>query len=790
MTQRIDLDNTNPLEDLYMDFERIIRQTVIKYQTLAEGYETFESKANADQYQAALEKKDTFYSYNNYSLDDVREAGLMYSSILIEEVLHGHFTDIPSQYQQKLLEVKRKHIIDDFEELNDYYRMLNGYPTLDTSPNFYYYLPESVATRLNIDVNVPIHEIQDYYNKLEAGKGDYLIKSIEGLGLIDDLIQKHEDHDHYLSFLGSNRISILDARNAKNFEIIYMSQGILRTIEYDEFKRIYEECRLYFVTTIYQTEHRKVIQYYDNFIAMCIMLMTLWHLTMRAMPLGINREFFRDQGIRMLYEAYNVPYDMEIDEIQQKQISQHLNLLVQWKATNKCLFDITDLLGFSRIDIYKYYLVKEQKFDIYGVPVVAYKDRFNNDTGEVDTVPDYEKMYELYFEKINLKDESFIEAFLSNYNQESYERITTEDPFWWEDTKLYKEIWETEFNFVETKYISLGINYSMTEMMYECIMVLKMLMEFREELSSIRFTLPKIAPDLQLSMFDAVILLCCLTAKKHHLRGEIIAIPTQVLNVLEYMRDIDNQDFVVDAFGFDFDLLRPGNEEGERVLKHVMDTLNEGDSKKFLNYLSILSIDGNASNEQKVQAFNQMFKNIRGLSDWISFKLSQTHDRKEYEALKEFYRTAYYSKEMREIFTINLEQEDESRTAYTYFEYLAYINPKLYSSIFTTDMSAQFYDYVEKNGLDPEIYTEDDFENDVRRGEIQIEYDRLNTENTEIRVSESLIYYYIDHIIYKLSQYIHDIDMLYVRNDTETPLEKLLIRMIKFFKSLTVDFYL
>ena len=99
-----------------------------------------------------------------------------------------------------------------------------------------------------------------------------------------------------------------------------------------------------------------------------------------------------------------------------------------------------------------------------------------------------------------------------------------------------------------------------------------------------------------------------------------------------------------------------------------MDTLNEGDSKKFLNYLSILSIDGNASNEQKVQAFNQMFKNIRGLSDWISFKLSQTHDRKEYEALKEFYRTAYYSKEMREIFTINLEQEDESRTAFTYFE--------------------------------------------------------------------------------------------------------------------------
>lgn len=786
MNQRIDLDNTNPL-DLYVDFERILRQTVIKYQTLAEGYETLESKSAADQYIAAMEKNDTFFSYNDYSLADVEEAGLSYSSILVQEVQYGHFTDIPSQFRQPLLEVKRKHVIEEFEEQNDYYRMLNGYPTLDTEPNFYYYLSEETAKRLGIDKRIPIHEIQDYYNKIEPGKGDYLIKSIEGLGIIIDLVKLHADHDHYLSFIGSNRISIIDARSAKNFEILYMSQGALKTIEYDEFKRIYEECRLYFMTTIYQVEHRKVIQYYDNFIAMCIMLMTLWHLVMRAMPLGIKREFFRDEGIRMLYEAYNIPYDMEIDEIQQKQIAQALNLLIQWKATNKCLFDITDLLGFSRINIYKYYLVKEQKFDIYGVPIVKYEERFNNDTGEMETLPDYKSMYELYFEKIDMREDNFMEAFNSNANQESYERITTEDPFWWEDTKLYKEIWETDFNFVESKYISLGISYSMTEMMYECILVLKMLMEFRVEMASIRFTLPKIAPDLQITMFDAVILLCCLTARKHHLTGEIIAIPTQVLDVIEYMHDIDNQDFVVDAFGFDFDLLRPGNAEGEKVLKDVMDNLNEGDSKKFLNYLSILSIDGNASNEAKVEAFNKMFKNIRGLSDWISYKLSETHNRKEYEALKAFYRTAYYSREMREIFTINIEEKENTRTAYTYFEYLYYINPKLYSAIFKPNYEGGYRDYIKESGKDPDLYTMDDYLDDVAYGRIVHRYDTLNTENNEIRVSESLLYYFIDHIIYKLSQYIDDIDMLYIRNDTETPLEKLLVRMIKFFKSLTVD---
>ena len=380
-----------------------------------------------------------------------------------------------------------------------------------------------------------------------------------------------------------------------------------------------------------------------------------------------------------------------------------------------------------------------------------------------------------------------MEAFRDQFLQEDYDERTIPDPFWWEDSKLYKELWETQFNYVESKYISLGINYSMTEMMYECIMVLKMLMKFREELSSITFTLPKIDPDLKVTLFDCVILLECLFCKKHHLRGEIIAIPTQVLNVLEYMHDIDNQDFTVDAFGFDFDLLQPGNEEGEKVLRNVLNNLNEEDYKKFRNYLSILSIDGNATNQEKVKAFNEMFKNLRGLSDWISYKLSETHSRQEYEALKEFYRTAYYAREMKEIFTINSEDEKNERTAWTYFEYLYYINPKLYSCLFKVDLENQYAKYLEDNKIDGDNYSIDDFQKDIDYGKIQINYDTLNTENENIRVSENMLYYYIDHIIFKLEDYIDDIDMLYLRNDTETPLEALLIKMIRYFKSLTVD---
>lgn len=786
MTKNIDLDNTNPLEDLYEDFQRIVKQAVIKFQVKAEMYETMETKMWADQYIAAKNKQDTFYSYTAYDEDDVREAGLMHSLHLLELIREGRYTEIPQMYHQPLLEVRRKYILETFEEQNEYYRCLNGLPPLDREAKFWYYVPKSIAKRYKIDEDIPIHKIQDYYNNIETGHGDYLIHSLEGLGILDKIYAEHP-YDTYVQFIGSKRISIEDARNAKNFEIIYMNQGALKTIEYDEFIRIYEECRLYFMTVIYQREHRKVIEYYDNFIGMCIMLMAIWHLVQRAMPLGINREFFRDSGVRMLYEAYGVPYDMTIDDIQQKQITQDLNLLIQWKATNKCLYDICDLLSFTRINIYKYYLCKVQKYDVYGAPIIAYKDKFNNDTGEMERVPDYETMFDVFFQKLELNDDNFMESFYSNVNRESYDQITTDDPFWWEDSKLYKELWETQFNYVESKYISLGINYSMTEMMYECIMVLKMLMQFREELSSITFTLPKIDPDLKVTLFDCVILLECLFCKKHHLRGEIIAIPTQVLNVLEYMHDVDNQDFTVDAFGFDFGLLQPGNEEGEKVLRNVLDNLDEDDYKKFRNYLSILSIDGNATNQEKVKAFNEMFRNLRGLSDWISYKLSETRSRQEYEALKEFYRTAYYAREMKEIFTINSEDEKNERTAWTYFEYLYYINPKLYSCLFKVDLENQYVKYLEDKKIDGDNYSIGDFQKDIDYGNIQINYDTLNTENENIRVSESMLYYYIDHIIFKLEDYIDDIDMLYLRNDTETPLEALLIKMIRYFKSLTVD---
>ena len=46
------------------------------------------------------------------------------------------------------------------------------------------------------------------------------------------------------------------------------------------------------------------------------------------------------------------------------------------------------------------------------------------------------------------------------------------------------------------------------------------------------------------------------------------------------------------------------------------------------------------------------------------------------------YKSLFYSEEMRDLFTITGFTTGYQRTAYTYFEFLRYINPDLYNALF------------------------------------------------------------------------------------------------------------
>ena len=809
--------NMNPLYGIYKDFSRLLKSIVIKYSYSAEKGETFETKRNADSYIACVNKRDTFMTYRDYSTEELIAAGMSDASLIA--YIAGYddgYLHVPERYRETLLENRRQKIINEYVEGNEYYRTLNGLPPLNTPASEFHYVPEYYAEKYGIDPTIPIHLIQNHYNAVSSGRGDWLIANLEGLGVISILQENYPDEE-YLSYIGTKRIAIENARSAKNFQILYISESGVRNTMFNEFVQIYEKCRDYFVSTIYVTEFRQIIERYDNFIALCIMIMAINNTLNRQFQLGTIREFYNDFTIKMLYEAYNMPYNLKIDEYTQKRLAQSLNLLIQNKATDKVIYDIAEILGYPNLSVYKYYLSKTRRFDENGVPIVKWKTEFNNVTGEYDKVPDYDEMYDIFFEREELRNKDFINTFNSELNREEYQEVTLDDPYWWDDANLRKMIYETEYNFVESKYIGFGMSYKLTDILYENVMLLKMLVANKEQLASIKFVLPKIASDIEVTLFDAIILLFCLSCKKHHLRGEIISIPTQVLSVLDYLHNVDGGDeYLVDSFAFNFKLFEPDNLEGQALLDKVKEVMSvdETEATVFLNYIKILSIDENVDNEQKVYLINQIYSNIKALANLIQYKLSDVTNRHDYEILKEFYNAAYYSKEVKDIFTINDGNEETRRTAKNFFEYLYYYNPKLYSALFTTNFDAQYEAYIEELNKKHEVPTEpeeevmevdmeeeeeappeeekititkEEYQHLVDMGSVDFDYSTLNVSDNDIKVEEELLYYYIQHIISRMEEYIHGLKFVYLINDSSTPLEDLLMKLIYFFKSFTVD---
>ena len=228
-------DNMNPMYGVYNEIEKIIKSVIIKYNYIVEQNESFESSRNADGYLAIINNRDTYDSYQ-YTEEDFRNASID-ESVIYQYFINGDDSYLTNSMKESIFNIKRRNVLLSYEEQNEYYRLLNGLPRLDTNPSDYYTIDfiqaniinKNLTTRFNIDGSIPIHKIQDYYNNIEPTRGDFIITNIEGLGVIDEIIKYSTTNDarknkdeRYLNHIGSRRVPIEYARQAKNFQILYV----------------------------------------------------------------------------------------------------------------------------------------------------------------------------------------------------------------------------------------------------------------------------------------------------------------------------------------------------------------------------------------------------------------------------------------------------------------------------------------------------------------------------------------------------------------------------------------
>lgn len=748
--------NIDPVRRLYTDLTTILHSLVIKYPNLAEEYETVETKSLGDRYLLAYYMRDTWYMYDDYSIEDYMGIGIDDEDTLIAYVNDRNLLE--PKRRPALVKVRRERALKEYVEQNNYYRMLNGYPDIEDTD--FFYLPKDLAEELLVPEDLPLHKISEEM-------GNYYIAILQARGYIDQLYKENPEKE-YLLHLGANRISIHAARTAKPFGILALRQDTVMESTYREFVRCYERARNYFMSVIYVYQYRKLIPYYDNFIALCIFVMTVQQVSMNGIRNTMDREFYDEYMVRLIYETYKVPFFSRIDEATQKLIVQNLNLLVQNKATNKVFLDIASILGFNEINIYQYYLVKDRKFDKEGNPIFKKKTQININTGKEEEVYDFESMYGVHFQKVDIREENVKGALTNSLNRVEYYDLTYYDPLWWEDDELHEEVWETTYNYMETKYFGVTIPYRLTELLLQSDILLRMIIEKAPELQNVGVQLPKITTrEIQISL--VVVLFLALASKKMKVSGQITTLPSKLIHILEITdQEINKTSEPMEVLQFDFEAFSPAKiKETIDILRgflrrreyrvingHDIDlredgtqdtfaptherqwSINEEDLDELESYINQLIIP-NGDKAMKVEALNKIYENIEAIYYFLSYQMSLTTDMNEYEALKKFYDVIFYTRETAESYKI-VDEDGQERCAETFMEYLYYKDIDL-------------YEFVE-NVREDEIYT------------------------------------YMDHIIYKLEEYIHHLDYLYVMNNEMSPLAELLQILLDFFKSYILDF--
>lgn len=716
------------LLDTFVKYTKtMVNNSVIKFNYKAKKYENVESLRNADEYISAVQKTDRFDLYSEFNIDAVRAAGLEYLGYDVSELANNP-DSIPKKYRDAVLNQERQIKINEFIEYNDYYRTFIGKPSIDEDESEFIKLTDEQYESLDIPMGQYIHDM----NNIDIGK-------ITVMGILDEIKKNHPDKE-YLNFLGDNQISLITARNSPNFSILKIDREDVPNVFYENFMRIYEECRVYFTSVIYNKDVGNAYPMYDNFIGLCIMIMTIQRMVSNTFKDGIEREFFDWDFIQKLYKTYNLPFIKTLSMDYHILLMKNLNHLLRYKSTDKVLFDICSLLGMNRVEIYRHYLVKERIMDDDNNPVFYYKIKTDehgqpvlNDDGSYVFVEDLDRMYELYFQGVNINERNIMLAMKDEQNRTPYDEMIEEDPYWRHDADLEKLLngicveedgseFNQPYNYVETKYLSLNVMYNMTDMLFEITYAFNMLLDKKEEVNFITMTLPKIVSNGTFGIFDVIVFLITLTCKINGFKDSIIMTPSKIANVYANTEE----DYRMYAFNFDpeqIELIKSMIKEHSKIL----DTTT-------LTYFEDLTIETE-------EDANELFIKIRDFNDFIIEKMRKSNSIKEYHLYKDIFNIAMTTEIQKNLFTINDYDVDGNitkRQATTYMEYLEHTQPILAETVKRAD-------------------------------------------NASITTM-------IDHVISRINQIMPDLQYLFLVNDNNNPVYTALVALLKFFKSYTADF--
>ena len=499
----------NPYVDEMVYYTKIMGLgTVLKMQDLADRGETIESLKAGGLYISCIEGNAIFEQFT-LTADALNAAGIVAPNI-VKEILDG-IRSIDDDTKKVTTEYMRKKYIENYVELNPYYRMLHGLPpTLEQKD---YVKEELLSSDIVIDISKPIHEMDN---------AEAVI--LEQQGILDDMIAEDPENRQYMRYLGKKKIDYYMARRANKFDILYIP-----TIDSDAIFQMYrdklDENKFYVLRTVYSDAFKYNSDYYDNFIAIFIVLITMVDIISRVQEFITRKEIFDIRSVQYIFKSYGVPFFEEIPLKYQISMVKNLHTLLKYKSTSKCMVDICSLFGFNNIKIFKYYLLKDRKIDITTGDYVY--------SESLDPEEKLLEEYDLKFLKLPLDDD--LDKYIrSAANYSDYDEITDSDSKWdggLDHESIIKEILKEEFNFTRTKYISIDTIYEIAQMSAQQSYFFNFLYDNVELESQLTIQIPYISAGTQFKISDTFTLLTALTYLYNDTKDMIMDTQSKVLYV-------------------------------------------------------------------------------------------------------------------------------------------------------------------------------------------------------------------------------------------------------------------
>ena len=576
----------NPLLDqiIYECQSMIYEGIVFKNEEEANKYETLSTIQLSDRYADVIEGKTTF-EFFDYGLDLLNQ--IPYLTQREKLLMAKNNSLIPLAARDLLHQLAKEKFLANYEEPNNYYRKLNGLPNVETSG---IKLSPTLASMIHVDD----FDFGKYVHKMSGEE----INILKVFGVLDILKSQYPDQE-YLNFLGDRKIDPYVARKLPNFSVLYLPSSESTEV-HNKFLECLEKNRVFFLKTVYSEAYKFNSDYYDNFIIIMILLQSFADMISLAPEYIIRRELFDLRTIQYVFESQGCEFYPDIPLKYQKRLVRNLNRLIKYKSCDKNLVDIVSLFGFDDIKLFKYYIMR--------IPIMnedgSYRHDTIEDTKTGEDLPDYENNFELKFLRVPI-DEIADENIRHHSNYKSYDTITLQDKYWdgpYTHEEIKKSIVEKEFNICMTKYISVDSVYSLTELSFQLVYFINMVLYNGSiDNTKVDLQIPEISSTATFPFIDTLICLYSLMYLYNGFEDDIIYDPIQAMAIKGFNFETDmaalstyvqEQGFTLEELGVsDFQIPKNGiftwNQlievylKNKNIHKHLIKQINNANDKKM-----------------------------------------------------------------------------------------------------------------------------------------------------------------------------------------------------------------